>query len=163
MGKEHQYAATTRWTGNRGTGTAAYHTYGREYVIEIENKTAIHGSSDPAFRGDRTKHNPEELLLSSLSSCHMLWYLHLCSEASVRVVDYVDKASGTMLETADGGGRFSEVTLCPVVTVSDPSMVEQAIRLHADANKLCFIANSVNFPVMHRPVVQVADQITSAH
>nr|WP_295927662.1 OsmC family protein [uncultured Dyadobacter sp.] len=162
MSRTHKYAATTRWTGNRGTGTAAYHAYGREYVIEIENKAVIHGSSDPAFRGDRTKHNPEELLLSSLSSCHMLWYLHLCSEASVRVVGYEDKASGIMLETEDGGGRFSEVTLCPVVSVSDQSMVDEAMRLHAEANKLCFIANSVNFPVLHRPIVQVAGSLPLA-
>lgn len=157
MSKEHHYAATTRWTGNKGAGTASYQAYGRDYVIEIENKPAIHGSSDPAFRGDSTKYNPEELLLSSLSSCHMLWYLHLCSEASVRVVEYMDKASGTMLETPNGGGRFSEVLLHPVVTVSDQSMAEKAMSLHAEANKLCFIANSVNFPVLHRAIVHVAD------
>lgn len=157
MGKEHRYAATTTWTGNKGTGTSGYQAYGRDYVIEIEGKAAIQGSSDPAFRGDRKKHNPEELLLMSLSSCHMLWYLHLCSEASVTVVGYVDKATGVMVETPDGGGRFLEVTLNPVVVVADQSMVEKAISLHAEANKLCFIANSVNFPVLHQPVVKVKD------
>ncbi|SKB86769.1 OsmC family protein [Dyadobacter psychrophilus] len=157
MGKEHHYAATIIWTGNKGTGTSGYQAYGRDHVIEIENKPVLHASSDPAFRGDRTRHNPEDLLLSSLSSCHMLWYLHLCSDASVRVTEYVDKATGIMVETSNGGGRFAEVTLNPVVRVSDPSMIEKAIGLHEKANELCFIANSVNFPVLHRAEVHVAE------
>jgi len=155
MNKQHFYNAKIMWTGNKGTGTDNYRTYERNHSIVIENKTDIRGSSGPAFRGDRTKHNPEELLVSSLSSCHMLWYLHLCSEAAVIVVDYIDNATGIMNETTDGGGRFTEVTLNPIVTVTENSMIEKAIELHKRANELCFIANSVNFPVYHKPTIKL--------
>ena len=156
MSKEHTYTLTTKWTGNTGTGTSAYKAYERAHTIEKENKPDILLSSDPAFRGDTTRYNPEELLLASLSSCHMLWYLHLCSEAGIVVVDYADHATGIMEETADGGGKFVEVALHPVVTVSDAFMIEKANALHHKANELCFIANSVNFPVKHEPVCGAA-------
>ncbi len=150
MDKEHHYSATIRWTGNMGSGTKSYRNYERSHVISMENKPDILASSDAAFRGDKTKYNPEDLLVASLSSCHMLWYLHLCSVAGVIVENYMDNAKGTMVETDNGGGRFSEVTLYPIVTVRDESMISKAQELHAEAHKLCFIANSVNFPVHHK-------------
>lgn len=151
MKGQHHYKATIKWTGNKGEGTANYKAYEREHIIAIENKADITGSSDPAFRGDKTKHNPEELLVSSLSACHMLWYLHLCSEAGIIVTSYSDNATGIMTETANGSGHFTEVTLNPTVTVADQSMIDKANELHKKANELCFIANSVNFPVLHQP------------
>ena len=155
MRGQHNYQATIQWTGNKGTGTDNYRNYERSHTIRIANKTEILGSSDPAFRGDKTKHNTEDLLVCSLSSCHMLWYLHLCSEAGVIVIDYVDNSTGIMLETSDGSGQFSEVTLNPIVTVTDQSMVDKANELHKKANELCFIAKSVNFPVKHNPLTRV--------
>jgi organic hydroperoxide reductase OsmC/OhrA len=155
MNKEHHYEVTIKWTGNKDTGTDNYRNYERSHEIKVENKALILASSDPAFRGDKTKHNPEDLLVSSLSSCHMLWYLHLCSEAGVSVIDYSDNATGILIETSNNGGHFSEVTLNPIVTVTDKTMIEKAIELHKKANKLCFIANSVNFPVHHNPTVTV--------
>lgn len=149
MDKEHHYKTTIQWTGNKGTGTDGCRNYERSHMISIDNKPIIEGSSDPAFRGDKTKHNPEELLLSSLSSCHMLWYLHFCSEAGVIVTDYIDNATGVMIETSNGSGHFSEVILNPIVTVLEESMCEKAKELHYKANQFCFIANSVNFPVKH--------------
>jgi len=148
----HHYKATITWTGNLGSGTSGYRAYGRNHTISIDGKPDIPGSSDPAFRGDKMRYNPEELLVASISTCHMLWFLHLCAEAGVVVLDYVDAATGTMEETADGGGHFSEVTLHPAVTVSNQSMADKANELHQKANKLCFIANSVNFPILHQPV-----------
>lgn len=148
--KLHHYQSTVRWTGNTGTGTSTYHSYSRNHIVEVNGKPDILGSSDPSFRGDPNRHNPEELLLASLSSCHLLWYLHLCSQAGVIVEDYTDQATGIMVETADGGGRFQEVTLHPVVKVKDASMIEKANALHHQANAMCFIANSVNFPVHHQ-------------
>lgn len=150
MKKQHNYTATVKWTGNKGTGTSNYKEFERSYTISINNKPNILCSSDPAFRGDKTKYNPEELLVSSLSSCHMLWYLHLCSEAGIIVTNYVDNATGIMIETSNGGGRFSEVVLNPIVTVKESSMCDKANELHKKANELCFIANSVNFKVEHR-------------
>lgn len=152
MTKEHHYQAFLQWTGNKGKGTAGYSAYERSYDIRISGKPVIEGSSDPAFRGDPARYNPEELLLASLSSCHMLWYLHLCAVAGVIVIEYTDSATGTMSETPEGGGRFAEVVLHPVVTVAAMEMVDKAIELHKEANRFCFIANSVNFPVRHSPV-----------
>lgn len=156
MKGQHHYKATITWTGNKGAGTTDYTSYERSYEVAVVGKPTIFGSSDAAFRGDATKYNPEDLLVTSLSSCHMLWYLHLCSAAGVIVVDYTDDATGLMTETSDGGGHFAVVTLNPVVTVKELSMVETAHELHKKANKLCFIANSVNFPVYHKPTIRVA-------
>ncbi len=155
MQKQHHYNTIIKWTGNQGKGTSNYRNYERSHQIIIENKSAILGSSDPAFRGDKTKHNPEDLLVSSLASCHMLWYLHLCSEAGVIVTDYIDHAKGTMVETSNGGGQFIEVTLNPMVTVAELNMINPANELHKKANELCFIANSVNFPVKHKPTAKI--------
>lgn len=151
MKGQHNYKTTILWTGNKGVGTANYAEFERSYTVVIENKPILLGSSDPAFRGDMTKYNPEELLVASLSSCHMLWYLHLCSEAGVIVTDYKDHATGTMIETSNGGGRFTEVILNPIVTIKGSSMIDKANKLHKRANELCFIANSVNFKVAHHP------------
>jgi organic hydroperoxide reductase OsmC/OhrA len=155
MGAEHSYRLTIKWTGNKGVGTLNYNSYERSHSILVENKIDIPASSDPAFRGDNTKHNPEELLIASLSSCHMLWFLHLCAVNGIIVLDYTDHASGIMTETADGAGKFKEATLNPMVIVTENSMVEKANAIHKQANKLCFIANSVNFPVHHKPICRM--------
>jgi len=151
MEKAHNYSLTIQWTGNRGTGTSGYRDYDRNHTIQAENKIEIPGSSDPAFRGDRTRYNPEEFLVAALSTCHMLSYLHVCVVNGVVVTDYTDNATGIMAETPDGGGHFTEVTLNPVVTVKDESMIAKANELHHKASELCFIARSVNFPVKHKP------------
>ncbi|TJZ62876.1 OsmC family peroxiredoxin [Sphingobacterium olei] len=151
--KEHIYKSQIEWTGNKGTGTDNYKNYERSHKIIIENKKIIEGSSDPEFNGDRKRHNPEELLLSSLSSCHMLWYLHFCCVNNIVVEEYLDNAQGIMIEEQNGSGYFKEVTLNPVVLVKNDDMIEKAIELHKKANEYCFIANSVNFPVGHKPVV----------
>ncbi len=153
--KQHHYKAAITWTGNKGAGTVNYGAYDRAHTISIGNKPDLFASSDIAFRGDPKKHNPEDLLLSSISACHMLWYLHLCADAGIIVVDYIDQATGIMTQDENGGGRFTEVTLNPVVTLSDPSMIEQANALHVKANELCFIANSLNFPIHHHPSAMV--------
>jgi organic hydroperoxide reductase OsmC/OhrA len=153
--KNHQYKATITWTGNSGTGTNSYKTYDRAHEINVNGKPTIRASADPSFRGDQARYNPEELFLASLSSCHMLWYLHLCAEAGVVAVEYTDNATGTMIETENGSGYFAQVTLYPNVVVSDESMISKANELHHEANKYCFIANSCNFPVNHHPVCTV--------
>ncbi len=155
MNKQHNYTINMKWTGNNGTGTSHYRAYERSHEISAENKVEIQGSSDPAFRGDRTKYNPEEFLVAALSSCHMLSYLHQCAVNGVVVTNYVDEATGIMQETDDGGGHFTEVTLRPEVTVADASMIEKAKALHHKASELCFIAASVNFSVHHAPVIKI--------
>ncbi len=151
--KHHSYSVATVWTGNDGLGTENYRAYRRDHEISAPGKPLIPCSSDPNFRGDKTRYNPEELLLASLSACHMLWYLHLSSEAGLVVINYQDQAEGTMVESEDGGGRFTQVTLRPVVTFAGNKDTELATTLHERAHHLCFIANSVNFPVVCEPVI----------
>lgn len=153
--KQHIYNATIIWTGNQGTGTSEYKAYSRNHIISAEGKKDIEGSSDPSFRGDKSRYSPEDLLLDSISACHMLWYLHLCSVHGVIVTAYEDKASAIMVEDKDGSGEFSEATLNPKVTVQHESMLSKANALHHEANKLCFIARSVKFPVHHKPTAFV--------
>ena len=155
MDKKHYYNLTIRWTGNNGTGTNSYRAYERTHRIQGKDKAEILCSSDGSFRGDKTRYNPEELLVAAISSCHMLWYLHLCADAGVVVVDYTDNATGVMQETENGSGYFTEITLFPKVVVKDASMIKMANSLHSKANEYCFIANSVKFPVHHQPTCEV--------
>jgi organic hydroperoxide reductase OsmC/OhrA len=148
--KQHNYSLTVKWTGNKGVGTNGYKSYERSHEIFIDGKEIIKSSSDPAFLGDKAKHNPEDLLLASISSCHMLWYLHLCSDAGIVVTNYTDNAKGIMEETAAGGGKFTSVTLYPTITLKNIEQQEQANKLHNKANEFCFIANSLNFKVQHQ-------------
>jgi organic hydroperoxide reductase OsmC/OhrA len=148
--KEHTYHTNLEWTGNTGSGTETYRGYERAHQISVQGKPLILASSDPSFRGDKSKYNPEEMFVASISSCHMLWFLHLCSEASVIVVDYSDDAIGKMTENSDGSGQFSEVILRPVVKVKEEWMMEKLDAIHDKAHNFCFIAASCNFPVRHQ-------------
>ncbi len=150
---EHRYHVAIEWTGNQGTGTSGYREYSRDHIVRADSKPQLDGSSDPAFRGDATRWNPEELFLASVSACHQLWYLHLCADAGVRVLSYLDEASGTMLDGPDGG-RFTEVVLRPRVVVQTGDDTELAARLHQSAHEKCYIANSVNFPVRCVPTIE---------
>ena len=155
--KKHLYRTTVNWAGNTGSGTSSYRAYGRNHTIRGTNKaTTIEGSSDPHFRGEGARYNPEELLIGSLSACHMLSYLHLCAVNDVVVLDYADEAEGEMEEAEDGSGRMTRVILRPRVTITAASDSGRAQSLHDEARRLCFIANSINFAVMHEPSVQLA-------
>lgn len=158
MAKTHVYNTQLQWTGNKGNGTSGYTAYERSHSITADNKPVILASSDPAFRGDAGRYNPEELLVASLSSCHMLWFLHLCADAGIVVIAYEDAATGCMLED-EAGGRFTGVTLRPTVIVKEEDMVAATAMLHQHAHQKCFIANSCNFPVKHEPVCFVRDTV----
>ncbi len=147
--KTHQYKATVAWTGNLGNGTQSYQGYSRNHVISSNGKShVIDGSSDPSFRGDPSRYNPEELFLSSLSSCHMLWFLHLCTNANIIVNEYRDNPIGYMIEKSDGSGQFSKVILHPTVVIQNKSYESEIERIHGIAHDKCFIANSCNFPII---------------
>ena len=154
--RTHRYQTCVEWTGNLGRGTADYRAYSRDHRIVAPGRPELAGSSDPAFRGDATRYTPEDLLIGSLSSCHMLWYLHLCSAAGIVVLAYRDEAEGTMVEDEGGGGRFTAAVLRPEVTLAAEADVARALALHEEAHRLCFIANSVNFPVGIEPRVELA-------
>ena len=150
---EHHYELTSTWTGNQGGGTSGYREYARDVTIEIDGKPELLASADRPFRGDPTRWNPEDLLLASLSECHLLSYLHACVTAGVVVVSYRDRATGVMREDGKGGGAFVEVVLRPEVVVADAEMIPAAEKAHAQANAWCFIANSVSFPVHHEATI----------
>jgi organic hydroperoxide reductase OsmC/OhrA len=155
MSKSHRYATTLTWTGNTGLGTASYRGYDRAHEIAAEGKPALLCSSDPSFRGDPARWNPEELLLASISACHQLWYLHLCAVNGVVVTAYRDEAAAVMVEDETGAGRFESATLRPHVTIAAGSDPAKAMALHHDANAQCFVANSLNFPVRHEATVEI--------
>lgn len=151
MAKTHVYKSVVEWTGNLGSGTSGYREYSRNHTLRIEGKPEVPCSSDAAFRGDAARYNPEEMLVASLSACHMLWYLHLCADRGIVVSEYVDVAQGVMQEDEEGG-RFTSVALRPRVKLSsgDARLAEE---VHGMAHRMCFIANSVNFPVRCEPVI----------
>lgn len=155
--KTHTYNIETRWTGNDGKGTDSYTSYRRDHTIRSDGKPEIPGSSDPAFRGDPTRYNPEELMVASLSACHMLWYLHLCAVNQISVVGYRDAASGALRENADGTGEFVTVVLKPEVKLLDDNNSSRALALHGEAHRMCFIARSVKFPVEVAPRVTTGE------
>lgn len=151
--KQHFYRAEIVWTGNKGIGTSTYRAYGREYTFKSDQKLEILCSSDPSFLGDASRYNPEELFLSCIAGCHMLWYLHLCAESGIIVTAYNDHATAILIELADGSGKFEEVCLNPSVYISESSDKQLAIDLHERANRFCFIANSLNFKIRHNPQI----------
>ncbi|OAV43211.1 OsmC family protein [Lewinella sp. 4G2] len=147
MARQHNYAVDIIWTGNLGSGTLDYRAYSRDHVVSVEGKEEIDASSDPNFRGDDSRINPEEMFLASVSSCHMLWYLHLASVNKITVLEYVDSATGTMEEGADGSGQFTRIVLNPRITIAQADKAERARELHAEAGRKCFIANSIKVDV----------------
>ena len=152
--RRHRYQVTNVWTGNLGSGTSAYRAYSRNHELSGAGKGApIAGSSDPVFRGDPSRYNPEELLVGALSACHMLWVLHLCADAGIAVTGYTDEALGEMDEHEDGSAEFTRVVLRPRMTIADPARAAEAIAMHHRAHQVCALARSMNFPVEHQPVV----------
>ena len=147
MSKEHDFNATLRWTGNKGKGTSTYHAYTRDWTLESAGKPAISCSNDPRLGGDPALYNPEDMLIAALSSCHMLWFLHLASNAGLTVHAYDDNPVGTGQSLPDGTGRFIRALLRPKIGLAPGSDVSIANDVHSRIHNYCFIARSVNFPV----------------
>lgn len=147
---EHAYQLKLKWTGNTGEGTSSYRAYSRNHLVAADGKSNLECSADPAFLGDARKWNPEELLVASVSNCHMLWYLHLCADAGINVESYEDHPRGFMTINPEGGGSFSRIVLSPRVVITPENDPQLATELHSTANAKCFIASSLNFPVEHR-------------
>jgi organic hydroperoxide reductase OsmC/OhrA len=155
MLREHNYKLTAVWTGNKGDGTKNIRTYDRSHTVSVEGKPELFLTTDNPVVGDKSKLNPEDLLVTAISSCHMLSYLYVCAMEGIVITSYTDNTTGIMIENTSGGGNFKEVTLNPIFYVADESMVEKAIELHHKAHEICYIANSVNFEVKFNPTCKV--------
>ena len=155
MSKEHHYKLSAKWHGNKGTGTSSLKAYDRSHTVSINNKPDLYLTTDNPQVGDKTKLNPEDLLLTAVASCHMLSYLYVCAMEGIVVTDYIDNATGVMIEKKEGGGQFKEIILNPVVTVAEQATLAKSIELHHKAHEICYIANSVNFEVKNNPVSKV--------
>lgn len=156
MAKQHDYTARVEWTGNRGEGTRTYRGYDRTWDIATPGKPLIHCSNDPLLGGDPGLPNPEDLLLASLSACHMLWYLHLASAAGIVVHAYQDNPTGVGETSPNGAGRFLSATLRPHILVEAGADLAEAEAIHHRVHEFCFIARSVNFPVSYAPTFATA-------
>ena len=152
---KHLFKAQLNWTSKK-TEDSSKRFYSKTHQIKIEGKPVLDVSAAKAFKGDPELYNPEDLLLSSLVSCHMMSYLYVCSQNGIEVVEYSDNAEGILEVNPDGSGRFTEVRLNPKVTIVNLDKVELALELHTKANQLCFIASSCNFPVLHHASCEVA-------
>jgi organic hydroperoxide reductase OsmC/OhrA len=147
--KIHQYNTQIIWTGNTGKGTETLNGYRRDYVIEVEGKPEIPGTSEISVQSNKVRYNPEELLQAAVSSCHMLWYLYLCAQKGIIITEYVDKSRGTMESVDQGGGRFTNITLGPKIKIKGKADLNVLNDLQDQAHHLCYIANSCNFPIAH--------------
>jgi len=156
MSKTHDYSSRLVWNGNLGAGTSTYSGYGRDYTVMVAGKPDMRGSADPMFRGSRELHNPEDLFVASISSCHMLSYLALCARQGVSVIAYEDNATGTLALDEAWNGRFEQVTLNPVVTIADGDKEALALAFHDEAHRSCFIASSCSVPIHHLAKIRVA-------
>lgn len=146
---KHLFKAEVKWTSDQKPVDSTKRFYRKSHKIVIEGKPVLNVSAAKAFKGDPELYNPEDLLLSSLVSCHMMSYLYVCSQNGIEVLEYSDNAEATLEVNPDGSGRFVEVRLKPKVKILNSDKIELAIELHKKANQLCFIANSCNFPILH--------------
>jgi len=153
---KHLFKAAINWTSNQNQEQSGRKFYSKSHQIKIEGKPVLDVSAAKAFKGDPELYNPEDLLLSSLVSCHMMSYLYVCSQNGIEVVDYSDNAEAILEVAPDGSGRFTEVRLNPKVKIANPDKIQEALELHTKANQLCFIANSCNFPVLHDATCETA-------
>jgi organic hydroperoxide reductase OsmC/OhrA len=162
MTATHEYMSSIEWTGNRGVGTRSYRAYDRTWEIRTPGKATIQCSNDPVLGGDPTKPNPEDLLLSALASCHMLWYLHLASTARIVVHAYADSPLGIGETLANGAGRMLRATLRPHIVVEPGTDLAAADAIHERVHEFCFIARSVGFPVEYRATYESRDGSATA-
>ena len=156
MATRHDFTSRIEWTGNRGDGTRSYRGYDRTWSVTTPGQPVIHCSNDPRLGGNPALPNPEDMLLSALAACHMLWYLHLASEAGIVVQSYQDTPIGAAESTPDGAGRFVRAILKPHIIVERGSDLARADAIHHEIHKVCFIARSVNFPVSYEASYAVA-------
>jgi organic hydroperoxide reductase OsmC/OhrA len=154
---EKEFKITTVWSGNHNSDTSEIISNSKNHKVFITHKPELNLSAAKEFKGDKTKHNPEDLFLSALSSCHMMSYMYLCNKHNIKILNYTDETLGKLKVEADGSGAFISVELYPIVTILDKNEIDLAISLHKEANRLCFIANSCSVPISHFPQIIIAN------
>jgi organic hydroperoxide reductase OsmC/OhrA len=147
--QEHRFACRTVWRGEMREPVDPK-SWRRDHTIEMTGKPDLQGSAGAAFFGDASRHNPEDLLVAALSSCHMLSFLSASARGRLRIVAYEDRAEA-VLSPQGGSFRFTEATLRPRITVAHEKDLPKAREMNELARKICFIANAVNFPVRDEP------------
>lgn len=148
MKNEHIYKLSLQWDGRPNDHSIKND---RLYKVAIEGKQPFRGSADQVFFGDPSLYNPEDLLLASLSACHMMSYFYVCRKQGIKILDYQDEPVGLLKVNVDGSGQFEQVTLFPTVRLANKGDEDQARLLHEQAGKLCFIANSCRFTILYEP------------
>ena len=144
------FPITLAWHGN--TGDSAYTRNGE--VSKPAGSAGIPVSSIPPFGGDGARWNPEDLLTSSLATCHMLTFLALAAKTQLEVRSYEDHAEAT-LDTIDRISRVVEIALRPTITVAPGTDTAKVEELFQKAHKYCVIANSITAKVVMEPSVVV--------
>ncbi|HEY5156025.1 MAG TPA: OsmC family protein [Acidimicrobiales bacterium] len=147
----HRYTALTAWEGSTGVG---YDDYQRAHEVAVPPALAgLALSSDPAFLGDPTRLNPEQLLLAAATSCQLLAFLAVAARARVDVVGYRDEASAEMPED-DLPMRLTRIVLRPHIRVRGAVTVERIEHLVEVAHRECFIANSLRSEMVIEPTIE---------
>ncbi|MFK7831775.1 MAG: OsmC family protein [Winogradskyella sp.] len=152
---EKEFKVKTSWSSKHKKADSDLFSNSKTHQVYIKDKAPFIVSAAKEFKGDQTKHNPEDLFLSALSSCHMMSYKYLCDKNGITLIDYTDDTSGKLKVKPDGSGAFVSIVLSPIVTILEKNKIDLAIRLHTEANRLCFIANSCSVPITHKPQIQI--------
>jgi organic hydroperoxide reductase OsmC/OhrA len=153
---EKEFTVNTTWSSVNEQDSSKVYSNSKTHKVHIKDKESLTVSAAKEFKGDKTKHNPEDLFLSALSSCHMMSYMYLCDKNKITLIDYSDETLGTLLVNADGSGKFISIVLSPIVTIIEKNKIDLATKLHEEANRLCFIANSSSVPITHKPKILIA-------
>jgi organic hydroperoxide reductase OsmC/OhrA len=133
----------------KGDGPFTYEAYPRNHTIGFKNgQETLIASSSPAYKGDGSKPDPEDLLVAALSSCHMLSFLAIAAKKRLTVHSYRDDAVG-FLENDNGKLWIARVILRPKVVIDADA--ETLVHIHHLAHEACFIANSVKTQVSVEP------------
>lgn len=149
-----KYTAEVTWV--RGEQAFVDNKYSRKHLLKFDGGVEVPGSSSPHVvplpYSEAAAIDPEEAFVSSLSSCHMLWFLSMAVKRKFVVDRYHDNAVGVMEKNAEGRWAMTTVTLHPEVTFSGKQPTREELdRMHHEAHEQCFIANSVKTDVRCEP------------
>ncbi len=153
MSDTHTFETTLAWPADAAQKLPPDPAFSRNSVLAAPGKPVIVASSPAVFGGDTARYNPEEMLMLSLSQCHLLTYLAIAAKKRMGILKYEDRVVGTLGMGASGKMQMVDVLLRPRVTVAKGTNLTDAHALHETAHASCFMANSVNFTVRNEPLI----------